>query len=130
MPICDSANDMFSGCTSLTNITLKLPKVRAVSSGFNGCTGLISADIDFGNSNPDIVQLFNGCTALKNVKLNLSNYSGNYGQQNFLKNCSNIETIDITLPESGVSGFKTYVSGLNLTHLTSLIINGEEVDLS
>ena len=130
LPNCKMAQSMISQCTSLTSITLKLPKARYAWSVFNGCTALTSADIDFGESNVDIMRLFNGCTALKNVKLNLSNYYQNYGQQDFFHNCSNIETIDVTLPESKVSGFKTYINGLNLTHLTTLIINGEEVDLS
>lgn len=130
LPKAYKAWNVFKGCTALTNITLKLPKARYAWSVFNGCTALTSADIDFGESNVDIMKLFDGCTALKNVKLNLSNYYQNYGHQDFFHNCSNIETIDVTLPESKVSGFKTYINGLNLTHLTTLIINGEEVDLS
>ena len=51
---------------------------------------------------------------------NLSDYT------NMCYNCSNIETIDVTIPTSIVSGFKSYVTGLNLQHLTSFIINGEE----
>jgi hypothetical protein len=40
--------------------------------------------------------------------------------------CSALETIDVTIPSSVVSGFKTDVLGLNLENLTSFIINGEE----
>ena len=36
------------------------------------------------------------------------------------------ETIDVIIPTSKVSGFKSYITGLNLQHLTSFIINGEE----
>jgi hypothetical protein len=43
-----------------------------------------------------------------------------------LRNAPNIETIDVTIPTNKVNGFKSYVTGLNLQHLTSFIINGEE----
>ena len=130
LPNCDMASRMFADCTSLSSITLRLPKGRIAWSVFVGCTGLINADISFGDLNVDIMKLFSGCTALKNVKLNLPNYNQNLYQQDFFNNCSNIETIEVTLPESKVAGFKTYVNGLSLSHLTSLIINGEEVELS
>lgn len=71
--------------------------------------------------------MFGGCSALTNVKLNLPKLED---YDDMFEDSSNIETIDVTIPTNIVSGFKSYVLGLNLQHLTSFIINGEEVDLT
>ena len=49
--------------------------------------------------------------------------------QNTFYNCSALESINVTIPTGEVSGFKSYVLGLELENLTSFIINGEEVEL-
>lgn len=130
LPNCQMAQNMFSQCTSLTSITLKLPKARYMWSAFSGCTGLTSADIDFGDSDIDPKQLFYNCTGLKNVKLNMTSFNMSWGTTALFSGCSALESIDINIPTSKVDGFKSYVNGLSLSNLTTLIINGEEVDLS
>jgi hypothetical protein len=64
-----------------------------------------------------------GCNFLKNLKLTMPKLD-NY--KDMLWHCYSLETIDVTIPTSKVSGFKSYVTGLNLQHLTSFKINGEE----
>jgi len=60
---------------------------------------------------------------LNEVKLNLPKLNT---YSNMFRNASIIKTIDVNIPTSKVDGFKSYVTGLNLQHLTSFIINGEE----
>ena len=49
---------------------------------------------------------------------------------NLFKDCSSLEYINITVPEDTVSAITSYITGLSLSNLETLIINGEEVDLS
>ena len=67
--------------------------------------------------------MFWGCSALTDIKLNLPRI---YTYTNMFYNCSNLETIDVTIPTSSVSDFKSYINSLNLKHLTSLVINGDQ----
>jgi hypothetical protein len=64
-----------------------------------------------------------------NVELTMRNLSNPY---RMFYQCLYLETINVTIPESLKSGF---ISSINeylttLPALTSLIVNGEEVDLS
>ena len=136
---------MFWGCSSLENINLSLPKATVCSGLFVSCSNLTNVDLNLPNatdcdnmfthcSNLEDIDLdlprvmncssmFWDCPNLINVKLNcpkLSDYS------DMFEYAENIETIDVTIPTNKVSGFKSYVTGLNLTNLTSFIINGEE----
>ena len=105
LPSATNCNWMLANCASLTNVNLSL--LSAIN-----CYGM------FWDSN------------LRNVKLNLpslTQYGFIFGMNEVPYSiCSNLETIEVTIPNKLVTEFKNYVLGLNLQNLTSLIINGEE----
>ena len=120
-PLITVCMNMFGGCTALTDVDLNLPSVTNCNEMFISCSSLTSIDLDLPNATL-CSGMFMNCTALKSVKLNIPNvmsYEMFYG-------CSNIETINVNIPTSRVNGFKYYITSLNLQHLTSLIINGDE----
>ena len=122
LPKAINCKNMFWRCSSLVNVNLNLLDATNCMSMFDRCSNLVSIDLNLPNVT-DCRLMFDGCSNLVNVKLNspkLNNYNSLFG------NASNIETIDVTIPTSIVNGFKSYVTGLNLQHLTSFKINGEE----
>ena len=99
LPSATYCDTMLCDCTSLTSVVLDLP------SAIN-CSGIVY-----------------NCTSLTSVKLDmpsLTTYSI------ILDNSPNLQTIEVTIPNNLVTDFKNYVLGLNLQHLTSLIINGSQ----
>jgi hypothetical protein len=113
---------MLNSCIRLVNVDLNLPQVTNCYRMFRACSQLVNVDLDLPNAT-NCKQMFDTCKGLVNVKLNfpkLNQYS------NMFLDTGYIETIDVTIPTSIVSGFKSYVTGLNLQHLTSFKINGEE----
>ena len=145
LPKATSCPSMFRSCSNLVNINLRLPSVTSCPSMFYGCSKLVNVNLTLDNAtdcrdlfyncsnlvNIDLSLpkasgcefMFDECSSLVNVKLNLPRLSG---YESMLSNAPNIETIDVTIPTNKVSGFKSYVTGLNLENLTSFIINGEE----
>lgn len=122
-----SSNESFKNCTGLTDVKISLPKGCIAMNMFYGCSNLVNADLDLLDEDVNIANIFEGCTSLENVKLNVP-FLDEYRYMFY--NCNSLETIDVTIPNDKVSGFKSYVLGLDLANLTSFIINGEEVDLS
>ena len=145
LPNATDCNRMFMGCGSLVNFDLDLPKVTNCLMMFRGCRSLgnvdltlqnadncemmlrncdnlTSVDLDLPNAT-NCKQMFDTCINLVNVKLNLPKLSS---YNNMFMETFKIKTIDVTIPTSIVSGFKSYVLGLNLANLTSFKINGEE----
>ena len=122
LPNVTNCNRMFEDCSDLDNPILYLPKVEFCGAMFKGCSMLVSIDLNL----PNVTrcdEMFYGCSMLNEVKLNLPKLNI---YSNMFRNASIIKTIDVTIPTSKVEGFKSYVLGLNLQHLTSFIINGEE----
>ena len=122
LPEATDCMSMFDNCSDLVSIDLTLPKAILCASMFYKCSDLVSVDLNLPNVT-NCAGLFDRCSSLTNVKLNspkLNNYD------DLFVNATNIETIDVTIPTSKVNGFKSYVLGLNLQHLTSFKINGEE----
>lgn len=122
LPNATNCNYMFEDCSDLENTILDLPKVEYCGAMFKGCSMLVSIDLNL----PNVTrcdEMFNGCSMLNEVKLNLPKLNT---YSNMFRNASIIKTIDVNIPVSKVSGFKSYVTGLNLQHLTSFKINGEE----
>ena len=113
---------IFSSCANLEFVELDVPNLNTLSGAFQGCSSLTRADINAPNSIYCNYAFYN-CTNLTNVRLNIPKLDG-YGSM--FNGASNIKTIDVTIPSTKVSGFKSYVDGLNLQQLTSFIINGEE----
>lgn len=122
LPKATSCGYLFQSCTSLTSMELTLPNATTCGYMFEYCENLIDVDLNFPNTQA-CYKIFKGCTLLTNVKLNLPKLT-TYDEIFF--SLKNVETIDVTIPTNLVSGFKSYVTGLNLQHLTSLKINGEE----
>ena len=122
LPNATNCNAMLLKCSSLTNINLNLPNAIDCTQMMLNCSSLTSIDLNLPNATKCSFMLF-GCSSLESVKLKLpelTEYTDIFYQ------CSNIETIDVTIPSSIVNDFKSYVTGLNLQHLTSFKINGEE----
>ena len=122
LPNADNCEEMFRSCSQLVNIDLDLTNATNCMGMFIMCSALTDVNLSLPNAT-SCQSMFFDCSALTNVKLNLPNLS-NY--EDMFYSDSNIETIDVTIPTNKVSGFKSYVTGLNLQHLTSFIINGEE----
>ena len=122
LPNATRCRSMFYSCSNLIDVDLQLPNATDCQYMFDSCSSLTNIDLTLPNAtNCDYMFLY--CLNLVNVKLNLpklNSYSMMFGAT------ENIETIDVTIPTNKVSGFKSYVTGLNLQHLTSFIINGEE----
>ena len=62
--------DTFSGCTSLTNVTMSGSIVTIGNYAFSGCTNLSALDIDNNSLSSIGVGAFSGCTKLKSVNIN------------------------------------------------------------
>jgi len=117
---------LFKDNTLLTKVSLKLDNALKILEMFRGCTGL-SDVVLVCDSVTDCRSLFNGCTGLESVTLSVplvEEYA------NMFKDCDGLEYIDLTVPEDSVSAVTDYIIGLSLSNLETLIINGEEVDLS
>ena len=145
LPNATNCAGMFLGCFGLVNVDLNLPNVINCENMFYDCGGLLTVDLNLPNATncqavfrncgslksinltlPNAVycnRMFFNCSELVNVKLTLPNLSS---YENIFGNAPKIETIDVTIPANKVSGFKSYVTGLNLQYLTSFKINGEE----
>lgn len=88
----------FSGCTSLSNITLSETEVTIPANAFYGCTSLTNIDI------PDSVtsiggRAFYGCTNLK--KLVIPNGVRCISESAFM-NCTSLTTIELTDSITGI----------------------------
>ena len=122
LPNATHCRSMFYSCSNLIDVDLRLPNVTDCRYMFDSCSSLTNIDLTLPNATTcDFMFLY--CLNLVNVKLNLpklNSYSMMFGAT------GNIETIDVTIPTSIVTGFKSYVLGLNLQYLTSFKINGEE----
>lgn len=122
LPSATNCNQMLNSCIRLVNVDLNLPQVTNCYRMFRACSQLVNVDLDLPNAD-NCERMFESCSRLVNVKLNLPKLSS-YNRMFY--ESDKIKTIDVTIPTSIVNGFKSYVLGLNLQHLTSFIINGEE----
>ena len=122
LPNATNCLGMFENCSELDNVDLTLPKATRCGNMFSQDEVLTAVKLNVPNAH--IFQhMFYNCSSLVNVELNLPKLTSHGGM---FYNCSNLETINVNIPTDKVSGFKSYVTGLNLQHLTSFIINGEE----
>ena len=122
LPNATNCASMFEDCSDLENTILDLPNAINCGRMFDSCSSLQEIDLNLPNAT-DCSNMFFSCVTLRKVKLNLPKLK--YYNLMFY-NCSNLETIDVNIPTDKVSSFKSYITGLNLQHLTSFIINGEE----
>lgn len=117
---------LFESCGGLTSVVLSAPNMTSGSSAFRGCGHLVSVDLDL-PSVTDAGIMFRSCEKLENVTANLPSLSNFI---NMFAQSTKIKYINVNIPANKVTAFTDYVTGLNLHYLTTLIINGEEVDLS
>lgn len=106
----------------IKSVKLVLNNAEELEGMFYNCSELLNVDLELVNC-VNVGYCFLNCLSLQNVKFkapNLKRYTGVFG------NCDNIETIDVVIPDNMVTGFKSYVLGLNLENLTSFKINGVE----
>ena len=123
LPNATHCRSMFYSCSNLIDVDLQLPNVTDCRYMFDSCSSLTNIDLTLPNATTcDFMFLY--CLNLVNVKLNLPKLNSHSSMM--FGATGNIETIDVTIPTNKVSGFKSYVTGLHLQHLTSFIINGEE----
>ena len=141
----------FRGNTSIKRVRLTLPNTRSVMNTFKDCTSLISANLYLPNLTNYTFEsgVFTGCTAIKEIVFNVPNMVGGLGTCRALEtlekaviyapkitsfsstfyHCYALKYVDITIPPSLVDTFMSLVDTWNLD-LDTLIVNGEEVDLS
>lgn len=122
LPNAINCGGTFGYCQNLVDVDLQLPNVTDCEYMFSLCSHLVNIDLTLPNATK-CNDMFRLCSRLVDVKLDLPKLD-NY--QNIFYGSSKIETININIPTSIVSGFKSYVLGLNLENLTSFKINGEE----
>ena len=111
-------SDMFKGCSSLESIdvsSFNTARVTNMKNMFYGCSSLESIDLSGFETEvvTDMSSMFLGCTGL--TRLDLSNFtfnftSGSTASQNFLKNCSGLQTLII--PETAGNLYATACTGV------------------
>lgn len=119
-------SSLFESCGGLTTVVLSAPNMTSGYSAFKGCGNLVSVDLDLPNVAGCGI-MFRGCGKLENVTANLPNLSD---FTSIFLNASKLKYINVNIPTNKVTAFTDYINSLNLRYLTTLIINGEEVDLS
>ena len=90
---------MFSGCSSLTSVTMFDTKlVSNMSSMFRGCSSLESLDLSsFNTSNvEDMSSMFEGCSSLESLDLSSFNTSNVKDMYEMFKDCSSLTSIDVS----------------------------------
>ena len=97
----DTTRYVFSGCTSLTSLTLSnfdTSKVSTMRSMFYKCSNLTSLDLSrFDTSNAsDISFMFYGCAALTSLDLSSFNTSNVTNMSYMLDNCTSLTSLDVS----------------------------------
>lgn len=126
LPHTTDASAMFGACNHLTEVDLNLPIATNIHALFLWCAKLTSINLDFplaSNCN----SLVEGCDELESVTLSLPSLTS---YQWIFDDCPKLKTINLTIPSSIVNDMISYIESLELQYLESLIINGEEVDLT
>ena len=125
LPSATNCSNMLRNCYALTNVTLNLPSATNCSNMLSGCYVLTNVTLNLPSAT-NCQNMLRNCSVLTNVTLNLPTLDYyNY----MFTDCSELEYINLTIPSSKVSPMKSYIQSLNLQYLTTLIINGEEVEL-
>lgn len=117
------ADGAFSGCTSLTSITIPESVTTIGSSAFNGCISLISIIIPEGVTTIDD-SAFKGCSSLASISIpeNVSTIGGSA-----FRDCTSLTSISI--PESVANiGRHAFYGCTSLTSITSYRRNPIEID--
>lgn len=121
--------DYFSGDTSLVKVNLNLSATN-VAGMFYGCTGLTDVYLDLPNAKHP-ASILRGCTGLINVTLSIPRAIGDYSDLVLPSSSSTLKYLNLTVINSFKNSYITVFSNsTNFPNLETLIVNGEEVDLS
>lgn len=119
----------FKDNTNIASVRLTLPKANDCLYFLNNCTSLETVKLDLPNVKV-VTSILQGCTNLTSATINMPKITSH---TNFLgtgtSKTSNLEYLNINVPSGKVNSIKTYITGLSLSNLETLIINGEEVTL-
>ena len=88
------AEEVFSGCTSITTVSYMFNQTDIGKEYFKGCIGINS--IDFGNAKNIGESAFEGCTSIPNVRFRVNSNSTKYSisiGKNAFKGCTSIAHI-------------------------------------
>ena len=97
-----SMSNMFSGNTSLTNITFgdnfNTANVTSMNSMFDGCTNLPSLDLSMFDTSKvtNMNYMFYGCSSFKSLDLSNFNISNVISMNCMFENCSSLTSLDLS----------------------------------
>lgn len=117
-------DDTFAGCTSLSEVTIKLPSLG--NRVFAGCTSLKTVDVNFKGLVTIGSDVFSGCTALTSIYVNEDYYSNYLSAQNW----SNYSSLIVSAtPELEFKNGLVYgsASSINNNFLNILGITSDQV---
>ncbi len=101
---------LFSGCSSLKEVTINCPKGYNMGFMFSGCTSLTDVTMTGCNGHKlNVFEMFGDCTSLKNVDLSGLDLSKTEDFEKMFENCKALETIDMA--DIDMSSAK-YVEGM------------------
>ena len=117
-------DDTFAGCTSLSEVTIKLPSIG--DRVFAECTSLETVNVNFNGLVTIGSDVFSGCTALTSIYVNENDYSDYLSAQNWSDYSSFIVP---TIPELEFRNGLVfgYASSINNDFLNILGITSEQV---
>ena len=117
-------NDTFAGCTSLSEVTIKLPSLG--DRVFAGCTSLKTVYVNFNGLVTIGSDVFSGCTALTSIYVNEDYYSNYLSAQNWSDYSSLIVSAP---PELAFKNGLVYGSASSINHnfLNILGITSDQV---
>lgn len=122
LPLANDISVMFTACSSLFDVQLNVPNCIIGMEVFGGCTSLKTINLDLPRLRNCTV-MFYGCSSLEDVTLNIPVADV---CNNIFQGCGALKNINLTVMPTMEDWFLTYIDGLDLQYLESLIINGVE----
>ncbi len=123
---------MFGDCRSLKKITIHCPRGYNMSSMFSGCSSL--TDVTLSGCDGHALSLgdfFKNCTSLKNVDLSGFDLSKTTSLSGIFRNCSALETLDMSdidlSSATSLSGMFAGCTSLRSIDLSATNFNGDGV---
>ena len=124
-----------SNSNYLTNAKLSFSNATDTYGILRNNENLLSAEVYAPNSTR-VADMFSGCTNITHITLYAPVVEDQYsisrllGNKSFGTHTKKIEYLNLTIPSTLVDYMITVINSNNFQYLTTLIINGEEVDLS
>lgn len=129
LPYTTTARIMFVECSNLSKLDLTMPQVV-------NCQQMVKFNDNLTEVNLDL-PLAENCIgmcayneSLTKAVINMPNMiSDSIAHSPVFEGCSSLEYVDVVVPDDLDYAFESYMTGGDFPNLTTLIINGEEVDL-